>query len=267
VTETRRHLPVRSTLDDAGRDLFGPLLAARPGGSVKIARSIALGPRATSGQRAPRRLFVLTVAMGSCLLGCGSPPPSSTAPPPSKPAQSAEPAQPPEPPAPPAPTASPAPSPDPLKFPGFNVTSSGELRLPSSVHFRTDKPDILPQSDAVLDEVRRFLEAFPAVTLLRIEAHTDNTGGRAHNLWLARSRALSVTEWLVAHGVDCKRLFPIGFGPDRPIACNDCSEHRTRQRRINFHIAMVQGNPPFGQPDAGVKPDSDPCNITYPPRP
>src|SRR5262249_38315997 len=107
--------------------------------------------------------------------------------------------------------------------------------------------------------------AFPNVTLLRIEAHTDNKGSRQHSQALSERRALSVAAWLVAHGIDCGRLLPVGVGIDNPIVCNDCPEEsRLLARRIEFHIAMVRREAPFGPPNAGRQPAGDPCKPPAP---
>jgi len=56
------------------------------------------------------------------------------------------------------------------------------------------------------------------------------------NRRLSQSRAESVMNWLVEHGVDKSRLEAHGYGPDRPIADNNTAEGRTKNRRVEFKI-------------------------------
>ena len=79
------------------------------------------------------------------------------------------------------------------------------------VLFETGKDKLRPESDPVLELVKAYLAAKPMITVLRIEGHTDNLGMAAANQALSEGRALSCARWLVAHGVDCKRLLPVGF--------------------------------------------------------
>jgi OOP family OmpA-OmpF porin len=147
----------------------------------------------------------------------------------------------------------------PLRFRGFEVTRDGKIKLPRMVHFEVDSPVILGDSDAILERIVRFMAAFPEVTLLRIEAHTDRVGLREHVMKLSSARAVSVAAWLVAHGVDCRRLLPVMVAWDSPLVCNVCPPERRPNRRIELHVALVDGAAPYGPPDAGRAPAGDPC--------
>ena len=71
--------------------------------------------------------------------------------------------------------------------------------------------------------------AFLSDSLLQIDL-----GGIAKGY--AIDRAASVLRWLVAHGVDERRLEARGFGPRRPIAPNATVEGRAKNRRVEFQI-------------------------------
>src|SRR6185369_13156878 len=111
---------------------------------------------------------------------------------------------------------------------------NGHLKLPGPVLFETGKAILKPESDTVLDVVRQYLEAKPDVTLLRIEGHTDNVGIAADNQTLSAARSLAVAKWLIAKGIDCKRLYPVGFGQEKPIGDNKTPEGREQNRRTAF---------------------------------
>lgn len=158
-------------------------------------------------------------------------------------------------------TATAAPKPEEKPAPKLNFeTENGALKLPGPVVFETGKAVLKPESDAVLDIVRQYLEAKPQITLLRIEGHTDNVGIAADNQRLSEARSMAVAQWLIAKGTNCKRLIPVGFGQDKPIGDNKTPEGREMNRRTAFVNAELKGKPIGGMPvDGGGKVAGDPC--------
>jgi OOP family OmpA-OmpF porin len=147
------------------------------------------------------------------------------------------------------------------KKPAMNFeVENGQLKLPGPVMFETGKAVLKPESDAVLDVVKQYLEAKPAITLLRIEGHTDNVGIAADNQKLSEGRSMAVAQWLVAKGIACKRLLPVGFGQDKPIADNKTAEGKEQNRRTAFVNAELKGKAIGGMPvDGGGKVAGDAC--------
>lgn len=119
---------------------------------------------------------------------------------------------------------------------------NNELKLPSPITFQTASDKLRPESDAPLEYVRGYLEAKSYISTLRIEAHTDRDGSAAANQTLTEKRALAVAKWLVAHGVDCKRLIAVGFGGEKPIAENNTPENKAKNRRVSFVNAALRGH-------------------------
>lgn len=101
------------------------------------------------------------------------------------------------------------------------------------VQFRTNRADILPESEPVL---QRALEMFRRHPELRVEigGHTDNRGSARGNRRLSLERAEAVRDWFVAHGIDRSRFEVRGYGSEQPVADNDTPEGRARNRRIEF---------------------------------
>jgi len=119
---------------------------------------------------------------------------------------------------------------------------------------------LAPESDAVLLFVAKHLRARPRVTKLRIESHSDSVGRARANQVLTQHRAMAVARWLVAKGIDCRRLVPVGFGESKPIASNGTPEGRAQNRRTEFHVAARRGRPIRGLPiDGGGKVAGNPC--------
>jgi len=75
---------------------------------------------------------------------------------------------------------------------------------------------------------------------------------------LTEKRATAVGRWLVAHGIDCKRLLAVGFGSNKPIADNATPDGRAQNRRITISNAALRGRLIGGMPaDGGGQPASD----------
>jgi len=168
----------------------------------------------------------------------------------------------------PAPAPPPPPSPAPLapklsQKMTFKVNDRGEVELPGHIRFKTATATLLPESDEILDIVHQYLTAKPTVTKLRIEGHTDTDGDDASNFDLSKRRAMAVVGWLVAKGIDCKRLIPVGFGEKRLLVTpDDTSEAKAENRRVMFVNAEVDGKPVGGLPVDGGEPGQmagDPC--------
>jgi OOP family OmpA-OmpF porin len=175
--------------------------------------------------------------------------------------------QPAKPPPPPPPAPKPAAKPPVAKkkpMLKLNFKKKGDqLELPGPVVFKTGSDVLEPESDEVLNIVYEYLKQTPKVTLLRIEGHTDNDGTKDSNQTLSERRAISVAHWLVAKGIDCHRLLPVGFGQTKPVAGTpdqQTPEEKAQNRRVAFVDAAIDGKPIGNKPvDAGGKPAGDPC--------
>jgi OOP family OmpA-OmpF porin len=137
----------------------------------------------------------------------------------------------------------------------------GALELPAPVTFEAGSDRIAADGEAPLWVVVDYLAAKDAITTLRIEGHTSTDGSPDENLALSKRRAHAVARWLAAHGVECGRLLPVGFGGDKPIAPNDTPENKAHNQRITFVNAGLAGKPIGGMPmDGGGDIAGDPCN-------
>lgn len=119
-----------------------------------------------------------------------------------------------------------------------------KIQILDQVHFATDQDVILPESFSTLEEVTRILKDHPQILHVLVEGHTDIRASEAYNLDLSRRRAGSVMRFLVEHGIDPARLHYEGFGRGRPLAPNDSEAGMALNRRVEFTIQQVQGEPP-----------------------
>jgi outer membrane protein OmpA-like peptidoglycan-associated protein len=102
------------------------------------------------------------------------------------------------------------------------------------IYFDFDKDTIKPESEPVLKEIVKAMTDNPDWKL-RVDGHTDNIGGDAHNLDLSKRRAASVKTVLVErYHISADRLTTNGFGASSPIDRNDTLEGRARNRRVEL---------------------------------
>lgn len=136
--------------------------------------------------------------------------------------------------------------------PAAPAAAKGDRILPKgNIAFQSGKATLesTPENDAVLGQLKQYLEKNPNVTLMRIEGHTDNVGSAEANLKLSGERALAIKNALVAQGVAAERLVAVAFGPQKPVADNATEEGRAKNRRTEFKIAKL-----FGAPYRGLHP-------------
>ena len=88
-------------------------------------------------------------------------------------------------------------------------------------------------SDAAQAQVRAVAEALKRPQLanvrVRIEGHTDSSGGRAVNLALSQRRAQAVADFLMSQGIAQNRLEVRGYGFDQPLAGYPASASQNRR--------------------------------------
>ena len=83
------------------------------------------------------------------------------------------------------------------------------------VFFDFDKSDIRADARPKLDAMAGWLKKYPQVTAV-IEGHCDERGTREYNLALGERRATAAKNYLVAAGIDAKRVQTISYGKERP---------------------------------------------------
>jgi outer membrane protein OmpA-like peptidoglycan-associated protein len=93
------------------------------------------------------------------------------------------------------------------------------------------KPDLLPE----LDSLVAFMQKNPS-TKIEISGHTDATGNEAHNRRLSEDRADAVAEYVVDKGIETSRVTFNGYGSAKPIASNDTTGGRRKNRRVEILI-------------------------------
>ncbi|MFI1771258.1 OmpA family protein [Thalassobellus citreus] len=105
-----------------------------------------------------------------------------------------------------------------------------------TILFDTGKASIKSQSEAVLADIIAILKEYPTAKFT-VEGHTDSVGSEKLNQRLSDSRANSVKEYLVGHGIDAFRLSALGYGEAKPIDSNKTRKGRANNRRVEINLA------------------------------
>lgn len=123
---------------------------------------------------------------------------------------------------------------------GVAVTQTADnqlkLEIPNDISFDTGRSAIRPELQPILTQFASGLNNQPNTEILVI-GHADSTGSDAINNPLSADRAASARDFLVARGVDSRRIRVEGRGSRQPIADNATEAGRARNRRIEIFLA------------------------------
>lgn len=118
-----------------------------------------------------------------------------------------------------------------------------KITLNPEVFFESGNANMNLDTKNTLEDLVKPLGEFPNDII--IEGHTDNVpirGGLYGSNWeLSVSRAVSVIDFFVVHGLNPLQLVAGGYGEYHPSFPNDTPENRARNRRIEVTILRQQG--------------------------
>lgn len=104
---------------------------------------------------------------------------------------------------------------DELGGPEPGTQSDLVVNVGDRVFFGYDRYDLTEEARKVLELQAQWLKEYPHVAVT-IEGHTDERGTREYNLALGERRAMAVKNYLVAMGVDPRRITTVSYGKERP---------------------------------------------------
>lgn len=108
------------------------------------------------------------------------------------------------------------------------------LLVTRAIHFKPDSSEILDSSIPELETLKaQILDTKYKVMII---GHTADIGYPASQLKLSIQRAQAIKDYLVAHGINEKRLDVSGFGGTKPVAENTNDEGKALNRRVEFII-------------------------------
>jgi outer membrane protein OmpA-like peptidoglycan-associated protein len=117
------------------------------------------------------------------------------------------------------------------------------LILPSRVFFSRDQDVLEPGEEKVLDFIASYLASHPEIERLRVEGHTDETGGADLNTALSLKRGRAVVAELVRRGIAESRLVVRGYGSSRPAVLAQSEDVRRFNRRVEFVVVPAPTAP------------------------
>jgi outer membrane protein OmpA-like peptidoglycan-associated protein len=119
-------------------------------------------------------------------------------------------------------------------------TDRGMVLTLGDVLFDTGQATLKPGAASILDRVAAFLNDNPMVNV-RIEGHTDSTGGADFNQVLSQNRAAAAATALQTRGVPPSRITAVGKGQELPVASNATSAGRQQNRRVELVFSDNSG--------------------------
>ncbi|MBQ2073324.1 MAG: OmpA family protein [Bacteroidaceae bacterium] len=128
-----------------------------------------------------------------------------------------------------------------LQFPLANITAPVLIR---NVFYAFDSAELTENSTQALDSLVTLLNENPNVTI-ELSAHCDYRGPEEYNLRLSQRRAESVVRYLIEHGIDDKRLSPVGYGKTRPkvITRKLAEQHSFLNEGDTLSVEFIQALP------------------------
>ncbi len=105
------------------------------------------------------------------------------------------------------------------------------------VEFESGKAELTQTGRAILDEMAAAMKKLND-RKIDVIGHTDSQGNKTTNQNLSQARAYAVKAYLIQSGIKGELLSASGQGADRPVASNDSSDGRARNRRIEFRMAQ-----------------------------
>jgi len=125
----------------------------------------------------------------------------------------------------------------------FSKPTEAEATAPAfasktvSIVFNSGSSSLDVNAQNIIDnQVVPVLKAFGNARV-RVEGNTDNVGGIQINTILSEKRAQSAVDYMVSTwSFDRNRFVEVGNGPNKPVASNDTSEGKAKNRRTEFQL-------------------------------
>lgn len=115
------------------------------------------------------------------------------------------------------------------------------IDISASMLFDSGKADLTTSALGVIDQIGIVLKDQPYS--IQVNGFTDNAPihtAQFHSNWeLSAMRAMSVVQRFVSDGVDPSHLVGAGYGEYHPIASNDDSDGKAKNRRVSIVVVSV----------------------------
>jgi peptidoglycan-associated lipoprotein len=128
-------------------------------------------------------------------------------------------------------------SPDPAGVDGAAVSIDDMNRRGylKDVFFELDRSEVRTDQREILDQNASWLRKRPEVRIV-IEGHCDERGTAQYNMALGERRAQTVTDYLVALGIQASRIQVVSYGKERPFTRGHDDRSWSQNRRAHFVV-------------------------------
>jgi len=116
----------------------------------------------------------------------------------------------------------------------FPIEEGLTIRI-ENLFFEQGEPIILAESKPVLERLYNVMVDNPSL-VIELGGYTDNRGSSNANVLLSQKRADAVYNYLLASGIDRKRVKAKGYGSRNPVASNADTESRQLNRRVEIKV-------------------------------
>jgi chemotaxis protein MotB len=118
------------------------------------------------------------------------------------------------------------------------------VTLPNTILFDSGKASLKSATSSELDHILTVIKQKYAEKDIDVVGHTDTDpiqkSSWKDNWELSAQRALSVSRYLIQHGIPEKQVRAAGCGPARPIATNSTAAGKAKNRRVEIVVNMRQ---------------------------
>jgi chemotaxis protein MotB len=128
------------------------------------------------------------------------------------------------------------------------------VTLPNTILFDSGKATLKSATNKELDQILSVVRQKYADKDIDVVGHTDTDPiVKTKDLWkdnleLSAQRALSVSRYLISHGIPEKQVRAAACGAARPIASNANATGKAKNRRVEIVVNMRRAAPQKAQP-------------------
>ena len=141
----------------------------------------------------------------------------------------------------PAPVAAPAPAPRPAPAPAPAPAAATKVTYAADAFFDFDKAVLKAEGKAKLDDLVGKVKGVNLEVIIAV-GHTDSVGSDAYNQKLSVKRSDAVKAYLVSKGIEKNRVYTEGKGEKQPVADNNTSAGRAKNRRVEIEVVGTRAN-------------------------
>ena len=115
------------------------------------------------------------------------------------------------------------------------------ITVSNKILFDPGQAFIKSRAKESLNKIAKVIKEICPNNLIRVEGHTDNKPIRysrryPSNWELSADRAVQVVRYLIKQGISPYQLSAVGYGEYHPIASNDTTYGRAKNRRVEIVI-------------------------------